>query len=62
MRTASSPRYAENWVITIVLATFLFLTSAVGFTVIRALILLGDLSSLAAPNGAECVHPAQIQP
>jgi hypothetical protein len=44
MRTASSQRRTTNWVISIVLA--IFLASAAGFTVVRAVILLGQVSPL----------------
>jgi hypothetical protein len=62
MNTASSQRYTANWVITIVLAIFLFLTSIAGFTVIRALILVGDLSSLTTQSRADDIYPSRIQP
>jgi hypothetical protein len=62
MNTASSQRYTANWVITIVLAIFLLLTSAAGFTVLRALILFGDLSSLATQSRADDINPSRIQP
>jgi anti-sigma factor RsiW len=42
MRTASSQRRTTNWVISIVLA--IFLARAAGFTVVRAVILLGQVS------------------
>jgi hypothetical protein len=62
MNTASSQRYTANWVITIVLAIFLFLTSIAGFTVIRALILVGDLSPLTTQSRADDIYPSRIQP
>jgi hypothetical protein len=62
MNTASSQRYTANWVIKIVLAIFLFLTSIAGFTVIRALILVGDLSSLTTQSRADDIYPSRIQP
>jgi hypothetical protein len=61
MRTASQ-RYAENWVITIVLTMFLLLTSAAGLTVLRAVVFFGELSSLATQNGAKPMHASQTQP
>jgi hypothetical protein len=42
MRTASSQRRTTNWVTSIVLA--IFLARAAGFTVVRAVILLGQVS------------------
>ena len=60
MRTASLQRRTANWVIPVVLAAVL--TSAAGFTVVRAVILLGQLSSLATQSGAERMHRSQIQP
>jgi hypothetical protein len=60
MRTASSQRRATNLVISIVLA--LFLASAAGFTVVRAVILLGQLSPLVTQSRAERMHSPQIQP
>jgi hypothetical protein len=62
MRTASSQHYTANWVITIVLAILLFLTSVAGFTVLRALILVGDVSSLATQSRADDLYPSRIQP
>jgi len=60
MRTASSQHRTANWVIPIVLAAFL--ASAAGFTVVRAVILLGELRSLATQSSAEHMHSSQIQP
>jgi hypothetical protein len=62
MRTPSSQRYTENWVISIVLTMFLFLTSAAGFIVLRAVIIFGDHSSLATPSAAAHKLPSRIQP
>jgi hypothetical protein len=60
MDTAFLQRRTANWMIPIILAAFL--TSAAGFTVVRAVVLLGQLSSLATQSGAERMHPSQIQP
>jgi len=60
MRTASSQRRTTNWVISIVLA--IFLASAAGFTVVRAVILLGQVSPLVTQSRAGRMHPPQIQP
>jgi hypothetical protein len=62
MNTASLQRYTANWVITIVLAIFLFLTSVAGFTVLHALILVGDLAWLATQSGTDDIYPSRIQP
>jgi hypothetical protein len=60
MRTASSQRRTTNWVIPIVLA--IFLASAAGFTVVRAVILLGQVSPLVTQSRVGRMHPPQIQP
>jgi hypothetical protein len=60
MRTASSQHRTANWVISIVLA--IFLASAAGFTVVRAVILLGQVSPLVTQSRAGRMHPSQIQP
>jgi hypothetical protein len=60
MRAASSQHRTVNWAIPIALA--IFLASAAGFTVVRAVILLGQVSPLATRSGAERTHSSQIQP
>jgi hypothetical protein len=60
MRTASSQHRTANWVIPIVLA--IFLASAAGFTVVRAVILLGQVSPLVTQSRAGRLPPPQIQP
>ena len=60
MRIVSSQHRTANWVIPVVLTAVLI--SAAGFTVVRAVILLGQLSSLATQSGAERMHRSQIQP
>ena len=60
MHAASLQRRTANWVIPIVLAAVL--TSAAGFTVVRAVILLGQVSPLVTQSRAGRMHPPQIQP
>lgn len=60
MRTASSQYRIANWVVPILLA--IFLTSAASFTVVRAVSLLGQLSSLATQRRTAFLHSSQIQP
>lgn len=50
MRAASSQRRTANWLIPLILAIFL---SSAGYTMLRAALLLGDLSSLTAQSRAE---------
>ena len=59
MRTASSQHRTANWLIPIFLAIFM---TAAGLTVLRAAILLNDLSSLTTQSRAELTHSSQTKP
>ena len=62
MRTASSQDYTANCVISIVLTLFLFLTSAVGFTVFRAAIIVAQIRQIATQGRAGHMYPSRSQP